>query len=460
MPDTLSGPDVALELDDIQGTVLRGRPNPYFGAYLIFEVEDPTQSLILLERLLPHLTSAADWQAPAENAWINVVFSHEGLRRLGLDPDILAAFPLEVQQGMAARSEFLGDVGRSAPSEWVMPHALKGFHIALHVMAGSPELREAKLAVGHAALSDLPGLKLIYRLDVGMPPTKREHFGFVDGLTRPFIVGQGGEPLPGQTVSPPGEFVLGYHNAKGEISAGAGPSEFWRNGTYVSLRMIYQDVALFRRFLRDNSDDEYAQELLAAQMMGRWRSGCPMHHSPDRDQPELAKDPLKNNDFLYYDSDPQGRITPLGSHIRRANPRDGLKDSISDVDLHVLLRRGSAYGPVLPEGQLEDDGVDRGLVLAVINAFPARQFEFVQSQWINNGDFIAQGDRTDPIIGRRDRADDFLVYQPHRHRVCGLAEFTTLRGGEHLFLPGLSGLRWLLDHLRQRQPETAPLKQD
>lgn len=74
------------------------------------------------------------------------------------------------------------------------------------------------------------------------------------------------------------------------------------------------------------------------------------------------------------------------------------------------------------------------------------QFEFVQSQWINDGDFISQGSRTDPIVGRRDLADDFqFPARPARRRVAGLAEFTATRGGEHVFLPGIGGLRWLAD---------------
>ena len=62
-------------------------------------------------------------------------------------------------------------------------------------------------------------------------------------------------------------------------------------------------------------------------------------------------------------------------------------------------------------------------------ANPARQFEFMESLWSNTGDGIVQGDRTDPIIGRCDRADDRLVEPSRRRRVWGLAEFTILRGG-------------------------------
>jgi hypothetical protein len=83
-------------------------------------------------------------------------------------------------------------------------------------------------------------------------------------------------------------------------------------------------------------------------------------------------------------------------------------------------------------------------VLAIINANPGRQFEFVQSQWLNDGDFISQGSRTDPIVGRRDISSDYAYpAKPVRRRLTGLADFTATRGGEHVFLPGLGGLEWL-----------------
>ena len=168
--------------------------------------------------------------------------------------------------------------------------------------------------------------------------------------------------------------------------------------------------------------------------------------SPEKDDPEIAKDPMRNNDFTFRAEDPDGDRTAPGCHIRRVNPRDALDGTVVDMRLHRLLRRGSAYGPVLPEGVTEDDGVDRGLVLAIINANPGRQFEFVQSQWINDGDFISQGERSDPIAGRRDRSDEFAVPRP-RHRYKGLAAFSQTRGVEHLFLPGLGGLRWMVENL-------------
>lgn len=433
---------VSLELGDIQGTILRNRPMPYYGAYLLFRIDDVAAARALLLRLLPHVTSAADWDDPVEHAWINVVLTWQGLRILGLPPAILAGFPIEFQQGMAARKAFLGDVGQSDPSYWDMPHGGNGFHIGLLVMGRSEEEKEEKIAVGRRAL--LPGVTFLYRLDVGLPPTMREHFGFRDGFSRPFIEGQGGEPLPGQgEPAKAGEFVMGYVNELGETTMGPGPEVLWKNGTYLSIRKLRQKVFLFREFLRRAGSPEQ-QEFLAAKMMGRWRSGCPLALSPQQDDPSLVDDPMRNNAFAYYHDDPNGKITPVGCHIRRVNPRDALQGTATDVRLHRLLRRGAAYGPVLPADASEDDGIDRGIVLAFVNANPGRQFEFVQSQWMQDGDFISEGRRTDPIVGRRDTADDYAFpSRPVRRHITGLPDFTLTRGGEHVFLPGLRALRWI-----------------
>jgi deferrochelatase/peroxidase EfeB len=126
------------------------------------------------------------------------------------------------------------------------------------------------------------------------------------------------------------------------------------------------------------------------------------------------------------------------------NPRDGLRDSIVNIRLHRIFRRGTTYGPMLPEGVLEDDGVARGTVIAFVNANPGRQFEFVQSQWVNDGDFISMGRDKDPIAANHN-GDGAYVYpaRPARRRLSGLPSFVVTRGGEHVFLPGIGGLLWL-----------------
>ncbi len=141
---------------------------------------------------------------------------------------------------------------------------------------------------------------------------------------------------------------------------------------------------------------------------------------------------------------PAGLKTPGGSHIRRTNPRDA---SIAGVArIHRMIRRGTAYGTMLPEGTLEDDGADRGLMFAFVGAHLGRQFEFVQTQWVNDGVFFGAGKDKDPIIGSNGTDSTYTVpRKPVRRRLQGLPRFVITRGGEYCFMPGLRALRWLAE---------------
>lgn len=429
----------ALDLDQIQGTLLRERPMPYVGSYLLYEIGDAAHGRTFLRRLLPHVTSASGWDRPGKDAWLNIVVTHQGLARLGLPAEILAGFPRELREPMRTRARYLGDVGPSDPAHWDLPER-GSFDVGVLLMAPDENDFMAKLAIGRHALQGLDGVRRVDRLDIRTPANGREHFGYADGISRPYIEGQGGNPKPGQARSRPGEFVLGHVNELDRLATGPGPDALWRHGTYLSIRKLYQDVARFRRFLAAHADNADGQELLAAKMGGRWRSGCPLALSPTADIAIAAE---RLNDFDYAE-DPHGRNTPLSSHIRRVNPRATLDGTIVDVRLHRLLRRGAAYGPMLAEGITDDDGVDRGVVLAFAGADPGRQFEFVQSQWVNDGDFISAGTEQDPLAGTHQSNDNFTYpASPARRRLHALPAFVTTKGGEHTFLPSLTGLDYL-----------------
>jgi len=113
--------------------------------------------------------------------------------------------------------------------------------------------------------------------------------------------------------------------------------------------------------------------------MGRWRSGAPLVLAPDRDDPDLGADPRRSNDFSYLSGDDQRRFKcPAGSHIRRMNPRDA--EIFGNPRRHRLVRHEAAYGPALPDGALEDDGAERGIIFGCVGASLRRQFEFVQEE--------------------------------------------------------------------------------
>jgi Dyp-type peroxidase family len=434
-----------LELDDIQSGVLRPRPTPYAATYILLRIDDRNAGRELMRRVSAVVTSAADAaRPPLADTWVSVALTCEGLKALGVPQESLNTFAWEFRQGMAARANVLGDTGESGPANWEKPLGTPDVHVV--VVAVSPDVKRLEEVVDRAGkqYQELPGIAAIWQQDCFALPSEKEPFGFRDGISHPAIEGSG---IPGtnprEQPLKAGEFVLGYPDEISGIQLPE-PEVLGRNGTYVVFRKLHQRVAAFRRFLKENSSGHEDERLLAAKMMGRWQSGAPLALCPFHDDSKLGADRRRNNDFLYEEDDPAGFKTPGGSHIRRTNPRDA---SIAGVArLHRMIRRGTAYGPPLPEGILEDDGIDRGLMFAFVGAHLGRQFEFVQSQWINDGVFFGAGDAKDPIVGSNDGSGSFTApRRPVRRRLQGLPRFVVTRGGEYCFMPGLRALRWLAD---------------
>ena len=224
------------------------------------------------------------------------------------------------------------------------------------------------------------------------------------------------------------------------------PDVLGRNGTYVVFRKLHTRVAAYRSYLRERAASREEEALLGAKMVGRWQGGAPLAVSPERDDADLGADKHRNNDFSYGD-DPRGFKCPAGAHARRANPRDAFDGEGSvHVRLHRMIRRGTSYGPMLPEGVLEDDGVDRGIIFVFAGAHLKRQFEFVKTQWLNDGIFIGAPAEKDPLVGSSDGTGSLTIPQrPIRRRLTDLPPFVVTRGGEYCFAPGLRALRWLAE---------------
>jgi Dyp-type peroxidase family len=431
-----------LELDDIQSGVLRPRPTPYVATYIALRIDDPKAGRALMKRAEQVVTSAANPTSPLADTWASVAVTYQGLKALGVPQQTLDSFSWEFRQGMAARASELGDVGDSAPQHWEEPLGSSDLHVVLVAVSPDEERLEATLERARETYRQMSGIKAIWRQNCHALPTETEPFGFRDGISHPAIEGSGiAGSNPHEQPIKAGEFVLGYTDELGGIQR-TEPEVVGRNGTYVVFRKLHQRVAAFRQYLKANSTSVADEELLAAKMMGRWRSGAPLALCPFHDDPELGADPRRNNDFLFEADDAMGLKTPGGSHIRRCNPRDA---SIAGVTrLHRMIRRGTAYGPTLPDGVMVDDEADRGLMFAFVGAHIGRQFEFVQSQWINDGIFFGAGQDKDPIAGSTDI--NFTVpRKPVRKRLQGIPKFVVTRGGEYCFMPGLRALRWLAE---------------
>ncbi len=434
----------ALDLDDIQAGALYERPSPYVGTYLLLRIDNREDGRELVRKLHAIVNPAG---ALAQNTSVTVAFTYQGLQALGVPQRSLDSFAPEFRQGMAARADVLGDVGESAPANWERPLGTGEVHVAIAVLSSDVDHLEAAAEKARNAQAELPGVEVIWRQDCYQLASGRTSFGFKDGIGQPSVEGSGRPPTnPRQPPLKAGEIITGYPDETGELPPMPDPEVLGRNGTYVVFRKLHTKVAAYRRFLRDRATGREDENLLGAKMVGRWQSGAPLAITPEHDDPELGSDPRRNNDFSYAD-DPRGFKCPVGAHARRANPRDALDQEGSvDVRLHRMIRRGTSYGPALPEGVIEDDGVDRGIIFVFAGAHLKRQFEFVKTQWLNDGIFIGAPLESDPLVGPHDESSGFTIPQrPIRRRLQNLPPFVVTRGGEYCFAPSLRALRWIAE---------------
>lgn len=479
-----------LDLGDIQGNLLSGYHMKLARHYAL-AVSDAAGARSLIGAMsrgdpvqAPQVSDSQAWAAHQHPPHaINLGLTHAGLRAIGLSENILALFPPAYRAGPgdASRAASLGDTGDAAPLRWQFggPHQ-PAVHLLISVHADAqPELDQVSARL--ESLFARAHLDVILQLDAqairtaesedGKVSYDRVHFGYRDGISQPRIQGTPAtlyrrtpdDPMP---LAPAGDFLLGgghLNSFKGN-HLGDLPADLFTNATYGAFRMISQDVPAFERLLRDSARRWNATpEWVAAKLMGRWRTGTPLYLSPDDPQMPATAAPARPdrlgdspNDFDYgpsatlphaYD-DAIGLRCPVGSHIRRLNPRGSLV--MGKPYNRRLVRRGLPYGPVFdPDRQgYEDDGVERGLIGYFLCGDLETQFEFMQRAWVND-DLSAAGLRgtREPITGAHPPEGGRFVIRTRDSRdpitLTDLPRLTWTRGSVYCLLPGIAGLRRL-----------------
>jgi len=459
-----------VETHDIQGLILSGYAGHPFAAYLFLTLRAGIDPRAWLAQVSERITGAEKFDRQRKSS-INIAFTYKGFVRLGLGAETLTTFPLEFIEDLSypARAQMLGD----DPDTWLWGKPDHRIHILLMLFARDQqtlsELLEAErratqgildetLAIESQTFPSGPGSKL-----------NHEHFGFVDGLAQPDIEGyrpeKHGANGPGNEIKA-GEFILGYENEYfGQLTASPHlrapdtdpggmlqDGDFGRNGSYLVVRQMEQDVAGFWNMIRSQCaqsngiPDVAAEEALAAKIVGRWRDGTPLAVSPDHN----GGDPNGLNNFG-FGGDPYGERCPLGAHIRRANPREMLladkKDSVTTLKRHRVLRRGRPYGTRIAD-RYTPDGQSRGLVFAALNGNIERQFEFIQQAWISSSNFAGLYDEADPMLGgRTQNAGKFSMQKrPVREQRSGIMPHVAVKGGAYFFMPSIAAVRYLSAH--------------
>jgi len=489
----------AIDLEDVQGIVLRGYGRLKAACSLLLRFEPDAHALAWLADLRPHLTSAAT--SPTGSAW-NVGFTRTGLERMELpreadlsfDPAFVEGMTGPKEDGSSHRSRLLGDEEESAPARWLWGNAANRVDAVLLLFAtDDPALRKLLAAEGPRLARHR--ITIAAALEGRTLPERQEHFGFRDGISQPAVRNANPpgarpgvlEPGREENTVEPGEFLLGHCDAYEQRSEGgvlpadvAGAAllpaidpaadprrHFGHDGSYLVLRQLAQDVTQFWGAVRDAADRAGVEPIwLASRLVGRWPSGAPAVLATKSDDRDL----VDHNDFGFAEDDPDGVACPHGSHIRRANPRDwhlaprGV-DASRLSNRHRLIRRGRPYGKELvsdldPAKLLDapPDATARGLQFLCFNASIERQFEFVQSTWLDHRKFAGVRDESDPVLGTRAGANGPFTLRgaPFPRSIEGLRRFVQVRGGAYFFVPGLAAIDWLVRDAATPSRSAAP----
>lgn len=461
------------ELKNIQGIIISGYGHLPNAEYQFLTISETGPAKKWLASILTQITTAhrpddGKGKKKKPGCALNIAFTYPGFKALGLT--LVNEFSQEFVEGIMEphRTRRLGDDGNSAPELWDIKE--NEVHVMLIIQA--PNLKERddfsnKLSLEYANY----GIKLVRKEYGNQPDNNKEHFGFTDSISQPFIEHSPATPKGTQSCIRAGEFILGYHNqyellpstptvkntddrnnCLASLSTNNNLKDFGCNGSYVVFRKLYQDVAGFNRYLDLNTKNEAHKALVAAKFVGRWPSGTPLVNAPDTDIPRPEKE--DKNNFFFMNNDAKGLSCPIASHIRRTNPRDSLandpEQSVETVKRHRLLRRGIQYGPPFLGGSV-DDGQDRGILFLCVNADIKRQFEFVQQTWINNPKFGDMYNDRDPITGNNfdPKADNagkeynMTIPSSIRERFTGIPRFVQVKGGGYFFLPSIPALCYL-----------------
>ncbi len=477
-----------LDLEDIQGFILRGYRMPMVRHFLL-TVGHAAQARKLLGRLVsadeadaPQITTAADWHVgfapgPADNTadtprrkpdyclnlgitWAGMIALELKDRLPGMSFQSFTAFTA----GAAARAQRVGDIGPGAPEHWVGGFGKGSDHVLVTLHALSPEAmasyseRLAALFSADGAFREIwrgDGMALLEMQDGKLVPTSRVHFGYTDGISMTALRG-GPERYPPDHQEPcePWLFVL---RDDAENYTVPEPRELGLNGSFACFKIAMTDVVGFENFLQSNKDRIHP-ELLAAKICGRWRNGVPLALSPDTDSPAGGIELEQLNNFEYVNADgsgdPKGVRCPVGAHMRRINPRgqpvtgQGLPGGSNNT--HRLIRRGMPYGPAYDPTK-PYDGIERGLLGYFINSSLENQYEFVLSQWVNDSEYAGavrlHPKSKDPMIGAQDPNESiFVIPQPNGApplKITGFSSFVTTKAAAYCFLPSITALKFI-----------------
>ena len=430
---------------DTQGIILYSLKIKDSAQYVFcqFDQTKTHEAKQFLSEKMAHLFIASEELQNDNQYRITVAFSDLGLKKLLGKNEKTYGFEPNFVEGLHKRAHLWGETF----DYWEWGH--EGKYDMLIIFYTKKALMEKQWPLFKEECES-SGIDIRHSIEGYIPKGNNftDHFGFRDGISQPKIEGFHHKSEK-YNLCKPGEFILGHINEKnayndspfitGEKSSDAekylaidphnNHYNLGLNGSYLAIMQFKQEVEKF--------EEENQDPLDAAKIIGRWKSGAPLTLAHEEDDHRLKRE----NDFT-YDGDQYGFKCPLGSHIRRSNPREftdktkNLSDSLKErkiINNHRILRRGRLYN----RGNQE-----KGIIFVAINASIEQQFEFIMRQWLSNGTFNNLSGEKDPL-GITGNTPSFNVQQSSADEKRELSRYVYSKGGSYFFLPGKKALTYI-----------------
>ena len=180
-PHSLTAADLKDNLHDIQDNVVAPILMRY-GRNIFVKFTDGAKARAWLRDLFKRV-NARSQEHERHGFTVNIGFTHEGLKALGLSERSLDSFPEAFRVGMRGRAPLVGDVGPHAPEHWEGGLGGPDIHAMAWIRTDSDEGREEAMRIIRAEMNATGGVELRFVQDTTALAedgigSEGQHFGF------------------------------------------------------------------------------------------------------------------------------------------------------------------------------------------------------------------------------------------------------------------------------------------
>src|SRR6201997_2348788 len=159
---SLTAADLKENVHDIQDNVVAPILMRY-GRHIFFKFLEGTNAREWLRNMFDRVN--ARQQEHGTRFTVNIGFTHEGLKALGLSQSSLDSFPEAFRVGMRGRAHIVGDIGPHAPEHWEGGLGGPDIHAMAWIRTDSERGREEAMRIIRAEMDSVGQIEIRFVQD-------------------------------------------------------------------------------------------------------------------------------------------------------------------------------------------------------------------------------------------------------------------------------------------------------